>query len=122
MAENDTAEVQPFSIDLAYRQIEEHLTAANRLRAAVTEHIDEQNRRMSQATSVITDTGVIALTAAEARVARLLVTPMSIPELADRLHLSTNTVKTHMKNIYRKLGVDHRHAAAEAIRGGGATT
>lgn len=36
-------------------------------------------------------------------------------EIADRLGISRNTVKTHLKNIYGKLGVTNRtQAAAEA--------
>ena len=36
-------------------------------------------------------------------------------EIADRLGISQNTVKTHLKNIYGKLGVTNRtQAAAEA--------
>ena len=36
-------------------------------------------------------------------------------EIADQLGVTTNTVKTHLKNIYGKLGVNNRtQAAAEA--------
>ena len=36
---------------------------------------------------------------------------------AGLLHLSTNTVKTHARAVYRKLGVNSRTVAVEAARG-----
>jgi two-component system nitrate/nitrite response regulator NarL len=35
----------------------------------------------------------------------------SAPEIADRLILSTSTVKSHLQSIYEKLGVSDRAAA-----------
>ena len=42
---------------------------------------------------------------------RLLATDLSGPEIARRLVVSLNTVRTHTKNIYAKLGVNSRRAA-----------
>ncbi|MGH2851388.1 MAG: response regulator transcription factor, partial [Solirubrobacteraceae bacterium] len=43
----------------------------------------------------------------------------SAPQIGARLHLSTGTVKSHLKNLYEKLGVSDRAAAvAEAMRRG----
>jgi LuxR family maltose regulon positive regulatory protein len=47
----------------------------------------------------------------ELDVLRLLGTELSGPEIADRLSVSLNTVRTHTKNIYGKLGVNSRRAA-----------
>ena len=47
----------------------------------------------------------------ELEVLRLLGTELSGPEIADRLSVSLNTVRTHTKNIYGKLGVNSRRAA-----------
>jgi LuxR family transcriptional regulator, maltose regulon positive regulatory protein len=44
-------------------------------------------------------------------VLRLLATDLSGPEIARRLVVSLNTVRTHTKNIYAKLGVNSRRAA-----------
>ena len=47
----------------------------------------------------------------ELEVLRLLGTELKGPEIARELVVSTNTVKTHIKNIYTKLGVNTRQAA-----------
>jgi hypothetical protein len=41
---------------------------------------------------------------------------LSLPQVAERLFLSTNTVKTHVQAIYRKLGVTSRDEAVVAAR------
>ncbi|HEV2252128.1 MAG TPA: LuxR C-terminal-related transcriptional regulator [Streptosporangiaceae bacterium] len=56
------------------------------------------------------------LSSAEARVLRYLPTKLSAPEIADQLYLSVNTVKTHMRHLYDKLGVHRRHEAVEQAR------
>jgi len=56
------------------------------------------------------------LSHAEARVLRYLPTKLSAPEIADQLYLSVNTVKTHMRHLYDKLGVHRRHEAVERAR------
>ena len=47
----------------------------------------------------------------ELDVLKLLGTELSGPEIAGRLSVSLNTVRTHTKNIYSKLGVSSRRAA-----------
>jgi LuxR family maltose regulon positive regulatory protein len=56
------------------------------------------------------------LSHAETRVLRYLPTKLSAPEIADELYLSVNTVKTHMRHLYDKLGVHRRHEAVEQAR------
>jgi len=53
------------------------------------------------------------LTLAELRVLRFLPSYMTLGQIAARLHVSTNTVKTHVHAIYRKLDVSSRSAAVE---------
>jgi len=51
----------------------------------------------------------------ETVVLRFLPTPLSKAEIASEMFVSVNTVKTHMKNIYRKLDVtDRTHAVRRA--------
>ncbi len=56
------------------------------------------------------------LTGRELAVLRYLPAPMSQREIASELYVSLNTVKTHCKAIYRKLGVRDRKAAVQAAR------
>ncbi len=52
------------------------------------------------------------LTSREYDVLNLLAVGLSNAEIANRLIISTATVKTHTRNIYRKLGVSNRTQAA----------
>lgn len=52
----------------------------------------------------------------EKRVLGLLAVGYSNPEIAQEMVLSVNTIKTHVKSIYRKLNVNSRRAAREAAR------
>jgi LuxR family maltose regulon positive regulatory protein len=54
-----------------------------------------------------------SLTDREMQVLRLLTTELSGPEIAQELYLSVNTVKTHTKRIYDKLGAHSRYEAVE---------
>ncbi|WP_426244827.1 LuxR C-terminal-related transcriptional regulator [Nocardioides sp. LHG3406-4] len=56
-----------------------------------------------------------ALTGRELDILRLLQGSMSLQEIAGELYLSFNTVKTHARAVYRKLGV---HTRAEAVLAG----
>jgi two-component system, NarL family, nitrate/nitrite response regulator NarL len=59
------------------------------------------------------------LTPREREVLALIASGASAPEIGQRLHLSTGTVKTHLLHLYEKLGVSDRAAAvAEAMRNG----
>jgi LuxR family maltose regulon positive regulatory protein len=57
--------------------------------------------------------GVASLTRAELRVLRFLPTHYSFREIAQRLQVSSNTVKTHVHAVYRKLNASSR---SEAVR------
>ena len=54
------------------------------------------------------------LTEREVMVLALLPQHLSTAEIAERLDVSLNTVKTHLKHIYRKFGVANRSAAVDA--------
>ena len=47
---------------------------------------------------------------------RYLPTHLSAPEIATELSVSTSTVKTHMRNLYTKLGAHRRAEAVESAR------
>ena len=59
------------------------------------------------------------LTPAELRLIGFLPTHLSLQEIADRLHLSRPTVKTHVASIYHKLGVKSRSEAVEIVEQSG---
>lgn len=56
------------------------------------------------------------LSESETRLLRYLPTNLSVPEIAAEVYLSVNTVKTHMRHIYEKLGSHRRAQAVERAR------
>ena len=60
-----------------------------------------------------------SFTPAEARVLPLLATYLTLEGIADRLGVRRPTVKTHVNNIYKKLGVSTRAEAVEQAEAGG---
>lgn len=56
------------------------------------------------------------LTDSETRVLRYLPTNLPGPEIAGELSLSVNTVRTHMRHLYEKLGAHSRVEAVEQAR------
>ena len=65
-----------------------------------------------QATPVIVE----QLSGREREVLRLLSGMLSTAEVASELYISVNTVKTHLKSIYRKLAATHRGEAVRRAR------
>jgi LuxR family maltose regulon positive regulatory protein len=62
------------------------------------------------------------LTQSEIRVLRYLPTHMGVQEIAAELFLSTSTVKTHLRHLYRKLGAHSRREAVQRARAIGLLT
>jgi LuxR family maltose regulon positive regulatory protein len=60
--------------------------------------------------------GPTSLTTAELRVLRLLPTHLSFREIAGRLHVSANTIKTQAHAVYRKLDASSRTEAVASAR------
>jgi LuxR family maltose regulon positive regulatory protein len=57
-----------------------------------------------------------ALSESELRVLRYLPTNLTAPEIARELHVSPNTVRTHIKSLYAKFGTHHRAETVERAR------
>jgi LuxR family maltose regulon positive regulatory protein len=74
-------------------------------RNLLAEHLRTRERRADS----------VALTEAEQRVLPYLQTHLTRPEIAQRLYVSPNTVKTHISAIFQKFGVSSR---SEAVRRG----
>lgn len=45
----------------------------------------------------------------EIEILRLLVSELSVPEIAGNIHISVSTLRTHIRNIYRKLDTHSRY-------------
>jgi LuxR family transcriptional regulator, maltose regulon positive regulatory protein len=58
----------------------------------------------------------IELSPSELRVLRYLPTNLSRPEIASQLSLSPNTISTHIRSIYARLGVANRSEAVRRAR------
>jgi ATP/maltotriose-dependent transcriptional regulator MalT len=58
----------------------------------------------------------VPLTSRELEVIRHLATGKPISAISNLLHVSMNTMKTHLRNIYRKLEVDGREKAVEKAK------
>ncbi len=71
--------------------------------------------RIQQRNRLIKFTGE-QLTGREIEVLRYLVTENSIAEIGEILHISKNTMKTHLRNIYKKLDVNGRGEAAKKAK------
>jgi DNA-binding CsgD family transcriptional regulator len=61
----------------------------------------------------------VSLTPAEARVLSLLATYRTLAAIGDELGISRPTVKTHVRHIYKKLGVNTRAGAVERAESAG---
>jgi LuxR family transcriptional regulator, maltose regulon positive regulatory protein len=60
-----------------------------------------------------------SLTTAELRVLQFLPSHLSFPQIAERLYVSPNTVKTHVRAVYRKLHASSRGQAVERAQHSG---
>jgi LuxR family maltose regulon positive regulatory protein len=58
----------------------------------------------------------VELSPSELRVLRYMPTNLTRPEIARELYISVNTVNTHMRHIYFKLGARDRSSAVERAR------
>jgi DNA-binding CsgD family transcriptional regulator len=57
------------------------------------------------------------LTTAEIRVSMLVAEGLGNPAIAARLHMSRHTVESHLKHVYRKLGISSRVELAARVLG-----
>jgi LuxR family maltose regulon positive regulatory protein len=77
-------------------------------------------RRLRQGLAGLSHAALLEpLTEREVTVLRLLRGTLSLREIGQELHLSPNTIKTHTRVIYRKLGVSTRGQAVEQGRRAG---
>ena len=78
----------------------------------------EQYRRLllDEGLATVQTTLIEPLTERELDVLRLLDTELTGPEIARRLYVSLNTLRTHTKRIFTKLGATNRSGAVRRAR------
>lgn len=86
------------------------------LRRSLEAMLDRGSRSSRRPSSEVCDVLPDPLSSRELDVLRLLPTDLPTAELAAQLFVSVNTVKTHMKSIYRKLGAAGRIDAVRRAR------
>ena len=78
------------------------------LATAMAERMKERGTLMTTAQQ--------ALTKRELEILRQLSTGRTLTVIAAELHISQNTMKTHLKNLYKKMGAEGRHDAVEKAK------
>jgi LuxR family maltose regulon positive regulatory protein len=100
----------PAGAQIAVREAEQIVRRRPAL-GALTDELIEIRKHLSGSTATLV--GSSALTNAELRILPLLPTYLSFQEIADRLGVSRNTVKTHAMSIYGKVWATSRGEAVE---------
>jgi len=76
----------------------------------------ESRRKHNPGPALVTEALIEPLSGREREILQHLNGPLSTPEIAGELIVSANTVRTHIKNIYGKLGVHGRSGAVRRAR------
>ena len=87
---------------------EQHTVYMEDLATAVAERIKNNQNNQNELNA--------SLTKREIEVLRHLSTERPISVIAATLHISINTMKTHLKNLYRKMNVENRTQAVEKAK------
>ncbi len=104
------------SLDDTLRRLGQRLTSAEadlRMARACYEALLEASRSCLGAGPA--GSPAARLTAQELRVANLVVAGMSNREVAEALHVSVHTIKTHVKNVLEKLSIRSRWQMRAAV-------
>ena len=110
---------RPFLLEAGWlRQFVERDVVLVRRHRALVEILPREPARLPQPAPAVTLPNAVlveSLTERESQVLELLDQMYSTDEIARELYVSPNTVKTHLKGIFRKLGVNRR---VDAVRRG----
>jgi DNA-binding CsgD family transcriptional regulator len=82
-----------------------------KLRRAIEDTASGRRTPISLIPAPRQEDAVAALTPRERHILAIVARGGTNPQIADELDISVHTVRTHMRNIFEKLGVAHRHAA-----------
>jgi len=87
------------------------------LEIAISNHATDLNRKMpSLAADKINRHLITPLSEREFEIVQLIYEGVSNNQIAERIFVSVNTVKTHLKNIYMKLEANTRYGAIVRLR------
>jgi LuxR family maltose regulon positive regulatory protein len=114
LAEHDRL-IFPFTMTQARELLERYPRQATAHAALLLEILDILAGAPSRTGTAILPLNELSHT--ELRVLGYLPTNLSRPDIARELRVSVNTVNTHMRNIYSKLGAGNRTEAVERARG-----
>lgn len=81
------------------------------VRARIDERMPVAEGAAGEAVAAVPGGEVVSLTRREQQMLELMRTRTSVRELAEALFISTNTAKSHLRNLYRKLGATGREDA-----------
>jgi LuxR family transcriptional regulator, maltose regulon positive regulatory protein len=115
LAEPDGA-LLPFLLHPAPGLLERHARQRTAHAALLAEIRDLLAGRRPALSSAAPQPPLEPLSKSEIRVLRYLPTHLPAPEIASELSVSTSTVKTHLRNLYAKLGAHSRAEAVESAR------
>ncbi|HLM63557.1 MAG TPA: LuxR C-terminal-related transcriptional regulator [Acidimicrobiales bacterium] len=99
----------------------ESLPAHGRIAEYIADLLDASNRVVPSPAPANQDGLVDPLSDREVTVLRYLASRLTCTEISQELYLSVNTVRSHVKAVYRKLGVNSRRDAVGRGRGLGLT-
>ena len=114
--------LMPFLVDPVPELLERHAFRDTAHAGLISEIIELKAAIEGTGTDQASDSLPEPLTESEVRVLRLLATDLSKREIGNKLYVSVNTVKTHVKHLYAKLDVQTRRQAVERARALGLLT
>jgi LuxR family transcriptional regulator, maltose regulon positive regulatory protein len=108
--------VWPFLIHGTRALLEKQVSFQTTHASLISEILNIASGRSATSISSETEPLLEPLSASEMRVLRYLPTNLSAPEIAGDLSISVNTVKTHLRHVYAKLGTHRRAEAVQRAR------
>jgi LuxR family maltose regulon positive regulatory protein len=108
--------VLPFLLHPAPELLERHLRVRGTHASLIREILNLQSGHAPAARAEDAKPLRQALSESELRVLRYLPTNLRAPEIAAELFVSANTIRTHTRNVYAKLGVHSRTEAVDRAR------
>jgi LuxR family maltose regulon positive regulatory protein len=108
--------VLPFLLDPAPALLERHRRYRSAHPALISQILELLGGEQGGGEGIVPPGVTEQLTDSETRVLRYLPTHLTTHEIAAELFLSVNTVGTHRRHLYAKLGVHTRHEAVNRAR------